>query len=82
MGPVPPLALPAQTITSPAAAGLTRPRVLHPSPLYDPLALEAITAKEARYLGNIGGIDRPLDEVPLGWGDWALVNVVTAEERG
>lgn len=47
----------------------------HPSPYYERLRLERITPRQAAYLGNIGGVDRPLDEVALGWGEDALVDV-------
>jgi hypothetical protein len=48
-----------------------RARPVNPSPRYDGLRLEVISVKQAGYLGHIFGVDTPLYEVPMGWGEWA-----------
>lgn len=60
-------------ITPPAAD--VRPGSPHPSPFYERLALERLTPKEASYVGNVGGVDRPLEEVSLGFGEVGYVGV-------
>lgn len=45
-------------------------RAQHPSPIIDGLRLEAISPKEAGYLGHVFGVDTPYLMVPTGWGEW------------